>query len=144
MFYAAKVLQKSELCNTKYLFMVVFMHFAKCGLHFWYVGELGEIDILGDLEDLGILNALGDLYRIGISGRLYIKKRENCRWKQFSLMCAGWDSNSHEIWVGIPFFSLTINQLVSNFKYHFMLGRFGQILGHFLSIQIDCKGTKNN
>lgn len=41
------------------------------------------------------------------------------------------------------FFSLTINQLVSNFKYHFTLGRFGQILGHFLSIQIDCKGTKN-
>ena len=26
---------------------------------------------------------------------------------------------------------------------HFTLGRFGQILGHFLSIQIDCKGTKN-
>jgi len=27
-------------------------------------------------------------------------------------------------------------------KYHFTLGRFGQILGHFLSIQIDCKGSK--
>ena len=66
--------------------------------------------------------------------RVY-KETKRGDFRRNHLLCAGWDSNSHEIWVGIPFFSLTINQLVSNFKYHFTLGRFGQILGHFLSIQ---------
>lgn len=77
MFYGAKVLQKLELCNTKYLFMVVFVCFAKYGLHFWRIGDLGELDsldILGDLEDPGILDRLGDLDRLCFSGSLYAKK----------------------------------------------------------------------
>ena len=60
-------------------------------------------------------------------------------WADFGLIfnpCAQDETRTHtESKFESYFFSLTINQLVSNFKYHFTLGRFGQILGHFLSIQ---------
>ena len=64
----------------------------------------------------------------------YTKKNDII--EQLCHFCAQDETRTHtESKFESYFFSLTINQLVSNFKYHFTLGRFGQILGHFLSIQ---------
>ena len=68
--------------------------------------------------------------------RLETSKRENVESRntkktpfRMSFLRCGRDSNSRKSRVKISLFLLTINQLVSKFKYHFTLGRFGQILG---------------
>ena len=51
------------------------------------------------------------------------------------------DSNRSKRGIPTLTFFLIYNQLVTKFNTHFMLGRFGQILGCFFRPKIGCKGT---